>query len=302
MAPLVAPPAYHETEGHRNETEINHRDLEEGEDERGEGEWVGADHPKLRVQTAFHRWSEIEDTKDATLGSANTRSESPSMYAPEVRPMTPSCYAPEVVMVVRDEKMEVQEEKIYSPEEKIARPIYGDDKILSPITKEDGEEQEAKEKLQSEAVTSRRQVVCGLPVRRFYAIFGILTFLVLIVVTVTTSVSVRKHNSRKDATRSSLNAVSPLRNPSMAALSWKDQVGVYHHKVYYQDETNSILESAWNSSQDMSIWKQAVVADTTMNVQSGTPLAAAAGWPHANYTYTLVSPANSSVRRVVLTH
>lgn len=291
-----APPAYYESSRENgDQIEVEFREVEEEEDGRESGEWVGADHPKLQVQTNFHRWSEIEDRKDATLFSPNTanaadtRSMSPSTYAPEVRPWTPSCCAPEVVTVMRDEKMEVQEEKIYSPEEKIARLFSTDDKILSPVI--NGDVDEEGEKVQHGAGKPRPRAICGLPLRRFYTLVAT-AFAILVVIVVAISVSVSKRNSRKQAARARLDTVPPLKNPSMAALSWKDQRGIDHYKVYYQDESNAILESAWNSTQTQANWKHAVVADTTMNVQPGSPLGAAAGWPHANYSYTLVSVSN----------
>lgn len=279
-----APPAYHETsQTHGDQIEVQLREVEGGEDGRESGEWVGADHPKLQAQTTYHRWSEIEDTKDAVLCVNNTRSASPATYAPEVRPLTPSGYAPEVVTVMRDEKIEAQEEKIYSPEEKIATPFSADDKILSPVTNGD-----AKEEANHETGTPPQRTIYGLPLRKFYALLGT-AFVLLIAIILAVAVSVTEHRSRKQAARTRLNAVPLLKNPSMAASWWEDPPGVDHYKVYYQDESNSIWESAWNSTQKVPQWKHALVADPAMNVQPGSPLGAAAGWPHANYSYTLVS-------------
>lgn len=272
---------------------MQHRGVEEEE-----GEWVGADHPKLQMQTSFHRWSEIEDTKDASLCANNTvprRSESPAIYAPEVRALTPSCFAPEVLTIMRDEKMEVQEEKILAPEEKIARPVSVEDKILSPVT--NAEEEEEADRGPFGRGNSRPRTICGLTLRKFYALVGI-AFVILIAVIVAVSISVTKRHSSTQAGRASQNGIPTLRSPSMAALSWKDQRGVDHYKVYYQDESNSILESAWNSTQTFPSWKHAIVADPTMNVQPGSPLGAAAGWPHANYSYTLVSLSSRKLGRI----
>ncbi|KAE9968727.1 hypothetical protein EG328_007293 [Venturia inaequalis] len=292
-----APPAYDDTpENHGDQIEFQVRDAEEGEDERVSGEWVGADHPKLQPPTTYRRWSEIEDTKDARLCANNTpitRSGSPATFAPEVRPLTPSCYAPEVLTTMRDEKMEVQEEKIYSPEEKIARPFSENDKILSPAPDKNADEEadKAEDKAEDKTVdgTGKPQprTICGLSLRRFYTLVGI-AFVILVAVIVAVSVTVSKHHSRKQGAGTRLNTAHSLKNPSMAALSWEDQKSIQHYKVYYQDESNSIWESSWNSTQTSPKWKHALVADPTMHVQPGSPLGAAAGWPHANYSYTLV--------------
>jgi amino acid transporter len=115
-----------------------------------------------------------------------------------------------------------------------------------------------KEKTDHSDASSRLNMICGLPRRHFYGFRGILSMvliliLVLILIAVIVLVSITKSKEKSQA------KISPLRNPSMAALSWEVLAGVKHHRVYYQEESNAILESAWSSNG--TAWKEFVVAE-----------------------------------------
>ncbi|KAL8991211.1 MAG: hypothetical protein Q9169_007922 [Polycauliona sp. 2 TL-2023] len=76
-------------------------------------------------------------------------------------------------------------------------------------------------------------------------------------------------------------------NTGLAALQWIDLDGTLHKNVYYQDRTNKIRESASENSTSLrSPWQINTISDS---VKSGTPLAAVAGYPHADYDYSPVS-------------
>ncbi|KAI4256404.1 MAG: hypothetical protein L6R42_006244 [Xanthoria sp. 1 TBL-2021] len=78
----------------------------------------------------------------------------------------------------------------------------------------------------------------------------------------------------------------PYQKTGLAALQWTDLDGISHSRVYYQDSLNRIRESAWdNSTSWRSPWQIDVISNA---VKSGTPLAAAAGYPHASYNYSPV--------------
>ncbi|KAL8650498.1 MAG: hypothetical protein Q9226_005116 [Calogaya cf. arnoldii] len=78
----------------------------------------------------------------------------------------------------------------------------------------------------------------------------------------------------------------PYRNTGLAALQWTDLNGTFYIRVYYQDSLNRVRESAWgNSTSWRSPWQTNIISDA---VKPGTPLAAAAGYPHADYDYSPV--------------
>lgn len=83
----------------------------------------------------------------------------------------------------------------------------------------------------------------------------------------------------------------PFKNTGLAAMQWTDLNGTLHRRLYYQDFSARIRESSWdNSSAFNAQWDIHTIGDA---VKSETPIAAVAGYPHANHTYSLVS----SVRR-----
>ncbi|KAL8849392.1 MAG: hypothetical protein Q9221_005630 [Calogaya cf. arnoldii] len=78
----------------------------------------------------------------------------------------------------------------------------------------------------------------------------------------------------------------PYRNTGLAVLQWTDLNGTFHIRVYSQDHLNRIRESAWeNSTSWRTPWQTNIISDA---VKPATPLAAAAGYPHADYDYSPV--------------
>ena len=81
-------------------------------------------------------------------------------------------------------------------------------------------------------------------------------------------------------------------NTGLAAMQWTDLNGTLHKRLYYQDNNDKIRESAWdNSTAFDTAWVTNIISDA---VKSGTPIAAAAGYPHASYSYSLVRIAHVS--------
>ena len=75
-------------------------------------------------------------------------------------------------------------------------------------------------------------------------------------------------------------------NTGLAVMQWTDLNGTLHKRLYYQDNSDKIRESAWdNSTAFDTAWDVNAISDA---VKPGTPIAAAAGYPHASYNYSLV--------------
>jgi hypothetical protein len=75
-------------------------------------------------------------------------------------------------------------------------------------------------------------------------------------------------------------------NTGLAALQWTDLNGTLHKRLYYQDNDSRIRESSWdNSTAFDTAWDINAISDA---VKPGTSIAAAAGYPHASYNYSLV--------------
>ncbi len=78
----------------------------------------------------------------------------------------------------------------------------------------------------------------------------------------------------------------PYANTGLAAMQYTDLNGTLHKRLYFQDSSNKLRESAWdNSTAFDTTWEVHVISDA---VKPGTPIAAAAGYPHASYDYSLV--------------
>lgn len=75
----------------------------------------------------------------------------------------------------------------------------------------------------------------------------------------------------------------PYANTGLAATHWTDLNGILHKRLYYQDNSAKIRESAWDSSTTFNAAWQ--IESTSDAVKPGTPIAAAAGYPHASYDY-----------------
>lgn len=77
-----------------------------------------------------------------------------------------------------------------------------------------------------------------------------------------------------------------LHNSKLAALQYVDKQNVTHERVYFQDKAGTLRESAWNSN--TTGWTVTDISDPSVDVQLGTPLACACGYPHAMKNYTFV--------------
>ncbi len=78
----------------------------------------------------------------------------------------------------------------------------------------------------------------------------------------------------------------PYANTGLAAMQWTDLNGTLHKRLYYQDNSDKIRESAWdNSTAFDTVWEVNAISGA---VKPGTPIAAVAGYPHASYNYSLV--------------
>lgn len=145
----------------------------------------------------------------------------------------------------------------------------------------------------------QRRPVWGMKPRMFIILLCVV--LALIVATVTGGVvggalAARKRKSGLTPTQQL--APTPTMNPSpttrvpyantgLAAMHWTDLNGIEHKRLYYQDNSAKIRESAWDSSITFNApWQiESIISDV---VKPGTPIAAAAGYPHASYDYSLV--------------
>ena len=100
----------------------------------------------------------------------------------------------------------------------------------------------------------------------------------------------RRHDSQasvSNTTHLKHKKTSPvLQNSKMASLQYMDKRNITHYRVYFQDKTGILQESAWDS--DSKIWTVADISDPSVDVQMGTPLACACGYPHAMKNYTFV--------------
>lgn len=75
-------------------------------------------------------------------------------------------------------------------------------------------------------------------------------------------------------------------NTGISAMQWTDRNGTMHKRLYYQNQNDQIVESAWdNNTAFDAAWEVNRVSDT---VKPGTPVAAVAGYPHASYNFPLV--------------
>ena len=98
-----------------------------------------------------------------------------------------------------------------------------------------------------------------------------------------------KRNKAK-ATTTTTRAPSPTAsanyaNTGLSALQWTDLNGTLHKRVYYQDSSDRIRESAWdNTTAFDAAWGVNAVSDPVKPI---TPIAAAAGYPHASFNYSL---------------
>lgn len=204
---------------------------------------------------------------------------SPSNNAPELIPASPSTYAPQVV-----DDYPFKHAYIHHGEDKILSAIqYPEEKILSPASHVNNGIQvvdtDGLEVVNSPTNEPRRR----LSKRQSIGICVLVT-IIIVVVSVGAWIGVRKHGrANKSALQSNIAGSNAT---GMAALYWMNADGDKHYGVYYQNASGTVMELSYDSINGT--WKTDEVTNSTHNIRPGTSLAAAAGWPHANYSYTLV--------------
>ncbi|KAI9711792.1 MAG: hypothetical protein M1820_001937 [Bogoriella megaspora] len=141
---------------------------------------------------------------------------------------------------------------------------------------------------------------CGLRRRTFWISFGVAALVVIGAIAGGVAGGLSTRHSDSNAQTTSPASASPTstmtapssthaaryNNSGLAALQWKSDDGSSHYRVYYQDSSNAIKESAWDSGS--STWQIHQVSGDSSSVKPATAIAAVAGYPHANLSYTLV--------------
>ena len=231
--------------------------------------------PKLQLRTNLAQTSEGPQKSIGGLESAVT----PSAYAPEVVPKAPDHSIPEVYQSYlpnetpdfADGKIEAQEEKISATADKAF--TFGN----NPVQREKmlAVEENGPTKTSATKPWYQRR-------RNMIHLLG-LFLLIIVIATVVTWDSLKKKAARRANFRKSKSVITS----PMAALQWLDLVNVRHYRLYFQNQTNALLEAAWDSNNPH--WRSTLMAGPDVNARNGTALAAAAGWPHANQTNVLVS-------------
>lgn len=84
----------------------------------------------------------------------------------------------------------------------------------------------------------------------------------------------------------SVTSASLYANTGMSALRWLGPKGTTRKRLYYQNQNNQIVESAWDDNNGFaSAWEVTKISDT---VKPGTPIGAVAGYPHASHKFPIV--------------
>jgi hypothetical protein len=240
---------------------------------------------KLDISAA-NQCFEIQDTKYRNHNKAAT----PSAYAPEVIAISSSELLPEVVpdspsnaapqVILSNEpwsgKMEVQEEKI----------IYNSDKILLSGGHKSSLDNKMLSPEQNTSATIPVKTSKWYTMKRYRIILLAVVVIILCLVGIGAWIGSQKSKHKIEAPhKSNFLRTTPS---GMAATQWLDLDGIRHYRVYFQDRRNAILESAWDSNSTG--WRVSEVANPDLKVQNQSSLGAAAGWPHANYSWTHVRP------------
>lgn len=132
--------------------------------------------------------------------------------------------------------------------------------------------------------------IMGFKRKTFFVLISVtLAMVVAVVVGGSVGGSLATHNRR--STRTSTSNPSTISrntyaNRGLAAMQWADLNGTLHKRLYYQDNAGKIQESAWDKNSAIKIaWQINSISDAA---KPATPIAAAAGYPHASLNYTLV--------------
>ena len=144
--------------------------------------------------------------------------------------------------------------------------------------------------LESTRPTEERRIF-GLRRKTFFILLSVVLVLILAAIIGGAVGGTIAARNRKQTTIVPTNSSIPVTreqyaNTGLAPMQWTDLNGTLHKRVYYQDSNNKIRESAWdNNTAFNTAWAINAISDA---VKPGTPIAAAAGYPHASYNYSSV--------------
>ena len=136
--------------------------------------------------------------------------------------------------------------------------------------------------------------ICGLRRWLFWTACGIAVFLILAAAAGGSAGGVLSHQHKSappmlvsNVTNTTHEKTSPiLQNSKLTSLYYMDESNITHYRVYFQNRTGILQESAWDSNS--TTWTVTDISDQLDDVQLGTPLACACGYPHAMKNYTFV--------------
>ena len=99
-------------------------------------------------------------------------------------------------------------------------------------------------------------------------------------------IAARNRKPRPTAATAPSPTIVPYTNTGLAAMQWTDLNGILHKRLYYQDNSNKVRESAWDNSTGLDTpWQINTISDAIKPI---SPIAATAGYPHASFNYSLV--------------
>jgi hypothetical protein len=297
MATPIEPPSYHEIDDTAVQ-DVTQNPRQEQDHKNAEETIVDLPTTRLRVRT-FPRWVELEDRKSPAGALTGPKFDllTPSGNAPELLPISPSNWAPELVVDSSLEKT-AEEKILLTTPETMARKrkdshmsdkvvvVIADDKMLSPEEEEGNDERMSTSSQDGNGPNAKHRSKRWYAQRKARYFLLAAAILILALVGVAIWLGVRKPSSAGMQDESKTPAPVAA---GMAALEWTEpESGVNHRRVYSHSQRDStIMEYSWDSTRPE--WTPSVVANADVRVLNSTSLAAAAGWPHANYTYTLVS-------------
>ena len=140
--------------------------------------------------------------------------------------------------------------------------------------------------------------ICGLRRKTFLIALGVAIFVVLAAAIgggVGGGISARNRRNRENSSSAPAASPSPTphvktspiyENSGLAATQWKDELNITHYRVYFQNSSGIIQQSAWDSNS--TDWDLSDITTPSVDAELGTPIASGAGYPHAMKNYTLV--------------
>jgi hypothetical protein len=229
--------------------------------------------PKVEINTnlSFVHDLPAKNASDSLLNE-NIVVGTPSTYAPQV--VSPPLLVSALEGIYRHE-IGFADDKIVSPECKIVVP-EAEEKIV--VTEDNGDTHD------NSGSRKENPKAWYLRTSRISLLVVILLLVLLAAILSTWAVIRKKHSSMFPSSKGIIKYPDAA---GIAASQWTDLQGIKHYRVYFQDEKTVIQESAWDS--DTRNWVISPITGEDMQIQNETALAATVGWPHANFTYTLVS-------------